>query len=116
MFFSKKCTIPYRNKYNNFVYTIESPGTYLTPLSRMMKETKATSFADIVKGDKHKDEQSPGTYLTPLSRMQQETRATRFADIVKRDKHKAEHVVSVEAIVHQPGTMSHEDVSINCFA
>jgi len=50
--------------------------------------------------------------------MKKETRATRFADIVKGDKHKADQqpVVSVEVVVHQQGTMSHEDVSINCIA
>jgi len=84
----------------------------------MKKETRAIRFADIVKGDKHEDEQSPGTYLTPLSSMKKETRATRFADIVKGDKHKADqqHVVSVEVVIHQQGTMGHEDVSINCIA
>jgi len=48
-------------------------------------------------------------------RMKKETRATRFADTVKVDKHKADqnHSVSVEVLIHQQGTINHEDVSMN---
>jgi len=44
--------------------------------------------------------------------MTKEESATRFADIVKGDKHKADqqHVMSVEVVIHQQGTISHEDI------
>jgi len=49
-------------------------------------------------------------------RMKKETRATRFVHTVEGDPHRRDqqHCVAVDITFHQQGTLSHEDVSINC--